>query len=91
MTRSYRFIVGGRVQGVGFRQAVAGKALVLGLRGWVRNREDGRVEGCVSGEVSAAMDEFRAFLDTGPAAATVTACDWDTCEPVDEQGFRVLR
>ncbi len=33
MSESYRFIVSGKVQGVGFRQAVMGKALVLGLRG----------------------------------------------------------
>ena len=91
VTRSYRFIVDGRVQGVGFRQAVMGKALVLGLHGWVRNRDDGRVEGRVTGGDDAALEEFRAFLGIGPAAAKVTACDWAACELVDEQGFRVLR
>lgn len=92
MSGSYRFVVAGRVQGVGFRQAVMGKALVLGLRGWVRNRDDGRVEGCVGdGEDGAAMEEFRHFINHGTGGARVESLSWEPCEAVDEAGFRVLR
>lgn len=91
MSGSYRFVVAGRVQGVGFRQAVMGKALVLGLRGWVRNRDDGQVEGRVDGDEQAALDEFRDFLRQGPVPATVARVDWEPDEPVDEAGFRILR
>lgn len=92
MVGSYRFEIGGRVQGVGFREAVMGKALVLGLRGWVRNRDDGRVEGRVVGSTDEALGEFRDFLNHGPPAAAVTAVRWvETDEAVDEPGFRVLR
>lgn len=91
MSGSYRFVVAGRVQGVGFRQAVMGKALVLGLCGWVRNRDDGRVEGCVGSEDGAAMDEFRHFVGHGTGAARVETLSWKPCEAVDEAGFRVLR
>ena len=43
-------IVEGRVQGVGFRAYVEHEAKERGLRGWVRNRSDGRVEAVFSGE-----------------------------------------
>src|SRR5947209_17650859 len=39
-----RFIVRGRVQGVGFRWFVEREAHLLGIAGWVRNNHDGSVE-----------------------------------------------
>ena len=43
------FLVKGRVQGVGFRWFVHREAAAIGLRGWVRNTEDGHVEVLASG------------------------------------------
>lgn len=40
----YRIIVNGRVQGVGFRYFVQMEADKRKLAGWVKNRDDGRVE-----------------------------------------------
>ena len=44
----------GRVQGVGMRWWIRARALELGLVGWARNTDDGRVEVVVEGPRSAA-------------------------------------
>ena len=49
-----RVIVSGRVQGVWFRETCKRHAVELGVTGWVRNREDGRVEAVFEG-----LDEGR--------------------------------
>ena len=45
----YHFLVKGRVQGVGFRWFVQQEASEIGLRGWVRNTDDGHVEVVAAG------------------------------------------
>lgn len=69
-----RAVVTGRVQGVGFRQATRAHALGLGLRGWVRNEEDGTVALHAEGEAEA-LDELRAWLADGPPGARVAALE----------------
>ncbi len=76
MTASYRFVVAGRVQGVGFRHATRQQAQALGLQGWVRNRSDGSVEGVASGS-DAALHAMRDWLRHGPPAAGVTKLVWE--------------
>lgn len=91
MAGSYRFVVAGRVQGVGFRHASVEKALSMGLRGWIRNREDGCVEGQVDGDAVQPLEGFRQFLERGPIAATVERLEWTSCGSSGESGFRILR
>ena len=65
-----RVFVSGKVQGVGFRDWVVRHAKALGLTGWVRNRNDGRLEILIVGE----SDESNALIDKlreGPAMARV--------------------
>ncbi|MGD0484013.1 MAG: acylphosphatase [Gemmatimonadales bacterium] len=66
-----RWVLAGRVQGVGFRWFVLNNAQALGIRGWVANTPDGAVEvvGVPSGETLA---KFEALLTKGPPAARVT-------------------
>lgn len=55
------FLVKGRVQGVGFRWFVQREAALLGLRGWVRNTEDGHVEVVAAGEPDQLKDLMKAL------------------------------
>jgi acylphosphatase len=66
-----RFVVTGRVQGVGFRWFVRAEARPLGITGWIRNREDGAVVGEVEGREDA-LDALEAMLEVGPPSAIVT-------------------
>ena len=65
-----RFLVTGRVQGVGFRWFVEREAHILGVVGCVRNNADGRVEVFAQG-VPAQLEELRSRLRSGPRAARV--------------------
>jgi acylphosphatase len=69
-----RLTVRGRVQGVGYRYAMAGAAKAIGVDGWVRNRRDGTVEVFVQGE-AAAVERVIDWCRRGPPAAHVTAVD----------------
>ncbi|WPC03925.1 acylphosphatase [Pseudomonas sp. MBLB4123] len=66
--------VRGRVQGVYFRQSTLEQAERLGLAGWVRNLDDGRVEVLAEGD-EAAVRTLAAWLEHGPSAAQVTAVE----------------
>jgi len=82
--------VSGRVQGVYFRQNTKEQAQRHGVRGWVKNLDDGRVETVFEGEDSA-VNAMVEFCNTGPKGASVTAVtvEWESVR--DEfQGFNVL-
>lgn len=63
-------VVSGRVQGVGFRDAVRRKALELAITGWVANCADGSVQ-CVAQGKKVKIEIFLAFLNQGPRLAMV--------------------
>ena len=65
-----RYIVSGRVQGVGFRWFVEREARALGLSGWVRNNPDGNVEVLASGTEDQ-LAKLKEKLQQGPRAARV--------------------
>lgn len=66
--------VTGRVQGVGFRAFAVDRAQFLGLTGYCRNLQDGRVHVVVEGDRSS-VDELILHLWKGPGAAEVRAVD----------------
>lgn len=55
----------GRVQGVGFRYTAESAALELGVKGWVRNLPDGRVEALVEG-TEKVLQRFLEQIAGGP-------------------------
>jgi len=65
-----RFLVSGRVQGVGFRAYARHRALQFGLVGYARNLADGRVEAFVQGKPEA-VEAFAQWLLHGPPLARV--------------------
>lgn len=65
-----RYVVSGRVQGVGFRWYVARAARELGVTGWVKNLADGRVEVYAAG-ARERLDELAAYIAQGPPRADV--------------------
>ena len=75
-----RFVVSGRVQGVGFRWLARHWAGKLGLSGWARNREDGCVEAEVEGSAQA-VAEFDRQLHLGPAGSHVDAVETVALRP----------
>ena len=68
--RAYRWVVSGRVQGVGFRWFVLRSANRIGATGWVRNLWDGRVEVVGQGPTSV-LDELDQALSRGPRISVV--------------------
>jgi acylphosphatase len=85
-----RFLVVGRVQGVGFRAWAVRRARALGLRGTVCNRADGSVDVEVVGGTHA-VQRFREVLARGPEPAIVRAVREEP--PTDSalpDGFRIV-
>jgi acylphosphatase len=65
-----RFLVSGRVQGVGFRWWVAREAIAVGVAGWARNLADGRVEVVARGDRTA-LATLEQLLGRGPRISRV--------------------
>ena len=76
-----RFLVRGRVQGVGFRWFVEREALILGIAGWVRNNSDGTVEVLAQGTRDQLIG-MRSRLQEGPRAARVDDVEESEAPPV---------
>jgi len=88
---SRRLTITGRVQGVGYRDAMRREAAALGVRGWVRNRRDGSVEALLQGD-EAALEALVAWARRGPRGAHVSAVHAELCAPQPSlpESFEVL-
>jgi acylphosphatase len=75
-----RFLISGRVQGVGFRMFAEDTAAREGVHGYVRNTDDGRVEALVEGDQEA-VDRVERALRRGPAGAHIEDFDVEPAAP----------
>jgi acylphosphatase len=79
--------VSGHVQGVGFRWWTRARALELGLVGWARNLDDGRVEVVAEGSRPAAEALLAALGAPGtPGRVRLVVERWSESSGLD--GFR---
>ena len=74
MTVTTHLRIAGRVQGVGYRDALRSEALARGISGWVRNCRDGTVEAVLQGD-RAAVEALIAWARRGPPAARVASVE----------------
>jgi acylphosphatase len=89
--RAFHIRISGRVQGVGYRWFTQQVATILGVRGWVRNLPDGRVELEVAG-TEGQLESFRAELKAGPPGARViTLEEFELIAPPPGEGFVIER
>jgi acylphosphatase len=85
-----RFFVSGIVQGVGFRFFAQRTAASLGVKGYTRNRFDGRVEVYAIG-TREHLRTLRALLERGPRGASVSGVTDEDADVQTEyaKGFSV--
>lgn len=84
-----RYVIAGRVQGVGYRFFAEAAAAREGVHGWVRNLPDGTVEAYVEGERES-VDRVEAALRRGPGSSRVERVDVEACMPTGRAtGFSI--
>jgi acylphosphatase len=84
-----KVLIRGVVQGVYYRGWTVDEAQTRGLRGWVRNRQDGSVEALFVGR-PAAVDAMVEACRQGPPSAKVTEVEQQTVTDDGAAGFRQL-
>jgi len=83
-----RFLISGRVQGVGFRYFAQRAATQAGVSGWARNLDDGRVEVHATGAVEQ-LNRFEGLLRVGPSRADIRGFEVLDAGPEDSSGFHI--
>jgi acylphosphatase len=83
-----RYLIAGRVQGVGYRFFAERVAIQLGIHGYVKNLWDGKVEVYAIGD-EVLLEEFKRHLAEGPRSARVTNVE-ESEEPLDKRYTRFV-
>ncbi len=79
-------LIEGRVQGVNYRASMVEQARSCGVRGWVRNLRDGRVEALLQGPPDA-VQALTDWAHRGPPSAHVTRVLASPADATPLQGF----
>jgi acylphosphatase len=83
-----RYYVSGQVQGVGYRNFAQRAARDLGVQGWARNLDDGRVEALAVG-TGEQLENFEGQLRVGPAHARVQEVEVADAAEERVEGFHI--
>jgi acylphosphatase len=83
-----RYLVRGRVQGVGYRYFVERAAGQLGLTGYAKNLDDGSVEVYAAGDPGS-LAELNGYLWKGPRWSDVRGVEEQEASVVKYAGFRI--
>ncbi|HTB15988.1 MAG TPA: acylphosphatase [Bryobacteraceae bacterium] len=86
--KAHRFLISGRVQGVGYRYFAERSAHAAGVTGWARNLDDGSVEAHANG-TQAQLDDFEARLRQGPRFADVRSVQVSEVPVLELSGFHI--
>ena len=86
--KAFRYIVTGRVQGVGSRSFVEEAAITNGVSGLVRNLRDGTVEVLAAGDPDQ-LERLEKKLWEGPALARVARLDVQPATAPEQPGFHI--
>ncbi len=78
----------GHVQGVGFRYFTYRIARKMGIKGYVRNAEDGSVEIHAEGDEKS-LGDFLKQVSRGPISAVVTNVEYEQVNEKDFQTFEI--
>lgn len=70
MIKRYHLFISGKVQGVWYRQSMLQEAIKLGIKGWVKNLSDGRVEAVIEGDEKS-LEKLISWCHIGPPNAIV--------------------
>lgn len=83
-------IISGEVQGVGFRQFVKYQAGKLDIKGWIKNLDNGKVEGMFMGERKN-LETLIEFCRKGPFLANVTDVKTEEVENENFEEFKIIK
>lgn len=88
--KTVHLLINGKVQGVFFRDSSKKVAEKLNITGWIKNRQDNKVEALVSGEEK----DMKAFIDwckSGPERAEVEEVIVSEKEEISFEKFEIKR
>jgi acylphosphatase len=86
--KARRFLISGRVQGVGYRYFAKRSAHETNVTGWARNLDDGRVEVHANGAADQ-LEDFEARLRQGPRFSDVRSVESSDAAVLELSGFHI--
>ncbi len=85
----YRFLVSGKVQGVYYRKYTSAKLQKLGVKGYIHNLNDGRVEAVINPQ-NTNLSQILSILQEGSPLSRVENIEYEEInENIEFDGFKI--